>query len=535
MELHSYIAARWGSPAGRPLDSDQLGTVAARNAQLWRNVAAVSHTTAPEPSIEGVHSVRALPALLKHRGQSTILWDAGLGTLLDLFSYQLPHPQPAGVAESLVRRVCSVRLLAAGRAAGAKWQAAEAARLLAENPIDRHHEYNSDPESQFSVWLATELQERFVLAHEQMHYLKSVDEGAFDRLKELLSVALGDSDLLGLNEESPLQGSFSDSTDEDALDHYTHRWIELSMDRNLDCDAWYLKSWRDGTATIGSITEWEEKLNRARAALDEPGIADEVVCDVFGALAVCLDSHTRQRGWDATSAAASTRVALESLGMIFRIDSMLSISSGGHHSTVLDIGRRAECMELALPLILDHALPELGPSTLSEPVPCQADMREVMRLAGQRGSELYSPALALLQQDIAANDDRVEFPTRDLALPGFSYERPASDWKASWAFELGVVDTSPAITSLVRNNPEAWTDINMLLQRHLRGDWGDLPAEDAAENEKSLWREFEHDDTGEAMGRRRPLYSMYRYGQLSVLVVTSADRALTTVLTIGEY
>lgn len=61
------------------------------------------------------------------------------------------------------------------------------------------------------------------------------------------------------------------------------------------------------------------------------------------------------------------------------------------------------------------------------------------------------------------------------------------------------------------------------LSRHLAGDWGNVPPEDAAENELSL-RE----------GRR--LMSSYRTrAGVRLWVITEADRSATTILLPEEY
>lgn len=79
---------------------------------------------------------------------------------------------------------------------------------------------------------------------------------------------------------------------------------------------------------------------------------------------------------------------------------------------------------------------------------------------------------------------------------------------------------------VVTCNAEAVLPPSMVLQileRHAKGDWGELDAEDLALNEKAL-RE----------GLR--LFSRYTDGNGRVVyVITEADRACTTILLAGDY
>jgi hypothetical protein len=61
------------------------------------------------------------------------------------------------------------------------------------------------------------------------------------------------------------------------------------------------------------------------------------------------------------------------------------------------------------------------------------------------------------------------------------------------------------------------------LRRHESGDWGDLPAEDAAQNDAALYR---------AGGR---LFSAYATGERRFWIITEADRSVTTILLPEDY
>jgi hypothetical protein len=86
-------------------------------------------------------------------------------------------------------------------------------------------------------------------------------------------------------------------------------------------------------------------------------------------------------------------------------------------------------------------------------------------------------------------------------------------------FELGkVVATSGALRLLV----ETGTNPLDLLQRHVTGDWGNLNAEDHAENQFSIEHKFR-------------IMSVYCLGAETLWIVTEADRSLSTLLLPSEY
>ena len=62
-----------------------------------------------------------------------------------------------------------------------------------------------------------------------------------------------------------------------------------------------------------------------------------------------------------------------------------------------------------------------------------------------------------------------------------------------------------------------------LLERHAAGDWGDLPPEDARENEYALERGL------------RVLSSYPLPGGERVWIITEADRSSTSIITPDEY
>jgi hypothetical protein len=87
-------------------------------------------------------------------------------------------------------------------------------------------------------------------------------------------------------------------------------------------------------------------------------------------------------------------------------------------------------------------------------------------------------------------------------------------------FDLGqLVATPGALAALEKTGQNAME----LLSRHVRGDWGELPQEDKAENQFSLENGFR-------------LLSSYRTSAGDkIWVITEADRSVTTLLLPEEY
>jgi hypothetical protein len=89
-------------------------------------------------------------------------------------------------------------------------------------------------------------------------------------------------------------------------------------------------------------------------------------------------------------------------------------------------------------------------------------------------------------------------------------------------FPLGSVVATPGALSLLT---DAGVNPAEPLQRHRRGDWGEVPDEDARENELSVGRGFR-------------ILSSYRVGtnkEERIWVITEADRSSTCLLLPEEY
>ena len=85
-------------------------------------------------------------------------------------------------------------------------------------------------------------------------------------------------------------------------------------------------------------------------------------------------------------------------------------------------------------------------------------------------------------------------------------------------FSLGELVATPGALALLA---DAHTNPAELLTRHQGGDWGEVPPEDARENELSVLRGFR-------------ILSSYQGGE-RVWIITEADRSSTCILLPEEY
>ena len=86
-------------------------------------------------------------------------------------------------------------------------------------------------------------------------------------------------------------------------------------------------------------------------------------------------------------------------------------------------------------------------------------------------------------------------------------------------FPLGQTVATPGALEVLE---AAGTSPVALRARHQAGDWGDVPADDAAENELSVREGFR-------------ILSSYAVGRQRLWVITEADRSVTTILKPDEY
>ncbi len=85
-------------------------------------------------------------------------------------------------------------------------------------------------------------------------------------------------------------------------------------------------------------------------------------------------------------------------------------------------------------------------------------------------------------------------------------------------FPLGQLCATPAALAVLTES-----DIQLALDRHVSGDWGELDEDDKTENELSLHQGFR-------------LLSAYRgVNGTKFWIITEADRSVTTVLLPSDY
>jgi hypothetical protein len=87
-------------------------------------------------------------------------------------------------------------------------------------------------------------------------------------------------------------------------------------------------------------------------------------------------------------------------------------------------------------------------------------------------------------------------------------------------FSLGRLVATPGAMDLIRAAGEDL--LPALLERHRSGDWGEVPKEDAFENEFSVRYGFR-------------IVSSYRVAGERLWIITEADRSTTTLLLSSEY
>lgn len=97
---------------------------------------------------------------------------------------------------------------------------------------------------------------------------------------------------------------------------------------------------------------------------------------------------------------------------------------------------------------------------------------------------------------------------------------PDDEVKGGRKFALGRIDRTPKATEAVKRNS---VDTRVYIHRHWGGDWGDIHADDRADNELSL-------EKGDLLS------SAYRLADgTRICIVTNPGRTLTTIMTSEEY
>jgi hypothetical protein len=194
-------------------------------------------------------------------------------------------------------------------------------------------------------------------------------------------------------------------------------------------------------------------------------------------------------------------------------------------------------VDIRIPLELRAQIPQLGEASGEED-----PMAWVKFTCEQAGWTWYIIEMQPLQQDaifygyrVGWDEELTHFNQSDLELLSAQWGFPIvrdetfvpcrlsevlTAERGDRRFPLGqLVATPGAIEAFTRNNQEP----TEFLRRHWRGDWGELDAEDIAENELSLKQGFR-------------LLSRYTLADGTVIyIITEADRSATTILLPEEY
>lgn len=98
-------------------------------------------------------------------------------------------------------------------------------------------------------------------------------------------------------------------------------------------------------------------------------------------------------------------------------------------------------------------------------------------------------------------------------------DKPAAHSSKIICFPLGQIVATPGALALLDRGA---VNAASLIQRHKSGDWGNVPPEDAEQNDASV-----------VNGNR--IMSSYPIGDDRLWIITEADRSSTTLLLPDEY
>lgn len=99
------------------------------------------------------------------------------------------------------------------------------------------------------------------------------------------------------------------------------------------------------------------------------------------------------------------------------------------------------------------------------------------------------------------------------------HAQPEDPRSRTISFFLGQIVATPSALDLL---DRAAVNAAELLQRHQSGDWGNIPSEDAEENDRSVVNGYR-------------ILSSYPVGDERIWIITEADRSSTTLLLPEEY
>lgn len=523
-----FITARYGDFSSIFLSFEEVERCEVRQRTTWRAMREIVETEQAEPRTLEVHSPRALPAFLGVAESGfTLIWDAGLGTLMDQLSTSMPHNQPPEVTEALLRRIVAVRCIIAGMRQQGMAQSTKATSLLKQTPIDRSYQVEVDAESQFEIFLITEMQEQFALAHELAHYTKAADKKAFDTFEKRI---------MGLLREAQYEHQDPGFLSRQGKDQ---SWPpETNMyDLGLDPYAWYLYDRVDEFAPVGKSCEVAKDIQASlrdyagRSAFER----EEIVCDLLAALSVALDAHKRQHGWTAAMGVACSRLALANVEALLDIDSWVANEGQREWQSAIKTTSRQAFMTAFLPVLIPHYLHQQG----KDAIPQTGDLHSIMHMVENRYRQRTGIPLSKVDWQATDGVDTLRDDEYVLLSSTFFHLRPTPSHRTArrvagrHKFELGVVLVSAQVAS--RSGDLEYGDaVEKALRRHQSGDWGELPDEDAEANNKGLFKEWEPRSTS-LTERRDMLLSAYRIRGEVVFIRTNPDRSVTDIFLPQEY
>jgi len=95
-------------------------------------------------------------------------------------------------------------------------------------------------------------------------------------------------------------------------------------------------------------------------------------------------------------------------------------------------------------------------------------------------------------------------------------------------FPTGTVVATRGVYDLAEENPDFGQFVQKCLNRHVKGDWGDVDEEDKQTNNRALKR-------GDRLLSAYNDASFPQRGVATIWIITEADRSATTILFPDEY
>ena len=99
-------------------------------------------------------------------------------------------------------------------------------------------------------------------------------------------------------------------------------------------------------------------------------------------------------------------------------------------------------------------------------------------------------------------------------------------------FQTGSIFTTQTVAKVIDETPLFATLCQVLLARHIQGDWGDLEEEDKESNEEAL---LEKGRLFSSYNLTDELKSLISVKEQKVWIITEWDRSYTTVMLAEDY